>query len=60
MTTRGLANHDAKEHEHHLCRLVAERRIREVADLSKNGRYMCRICGRVAADARHVCEPVPM
>ena len=45
-------------HERHLCRLVSERRMNEVADLAKDAKYMCFVCGRVAANAENLCEPV--
>lgn len=47
-------------HERHLCRLVSERRMNEVADLAKNAKYMCFVCGRGAAKAENLCEPVEL
>jgi len=29
-----------------------------VADLAKDAKYVCNICGRAAAKAANVCEPV--
>ena len=45
-------------HENHLCVLVSERRMDEVARLSVNAKYICYICGRSAAGASNLCEPV--
>ena len=45
-------------HEHHLCDLVARRQMDKVADFSKDAKYICFICGRAAADASNLCEPV--
>ena len=47
-----------KGHSQHLCELVRLRRMDEVAELSKNPKFMCHICGRVAAKATNLCEAV--
>ena len=45
-------------HGTHLCDLVAKRKMDQVATLSKNAKYVCHICGRAAAKASNLCEPV--
>ena len=45
-------------HARHLCELVSQRRMDEVATLSKGAKYICHICGRAAAKASSLCEPV--
>jgi len=45
-------------HAKHLCDLVAKRKMAEVARLSKGAKYVCHICGRAAAKAENLCEPV--
>ncbi|MFB3879823.1 MAG: hypothetical protein ACE149_01105 [Armatimonadota bacterium] len=45
-------------HAQHLCELVAKRRMNEVAELSAGAKYVCYICGRAAAKAANLCEPV--
>ena len=45
-------------HGKHLCDLVAKRKMAEVAKLSKDAKYVCHICGRAAAKAANLCEPV--
>ena len=45
-------------HNNHLCELVANRQMDKVADLAANARYICHICGRAAAKASNLCEPV--
>ena len=45
-------------HEHHLCNLVAHRQMNLVAGLAKGANYVCYICGRAAAKAENLCEPV--
>jgi rubrerythrin len=45
-------------HAQHLCELVANRKMDMVADLAQGARYICNICGRAAAKAENLCEPV--
>ena len=45
-------------HSKHLCELVAKRRMDEVAAAAKGAKYLCHICGRAAAKASSLCEPV--
>lgn len=45
-------------HAQHLCDLVAKRKMDRVATLSKGAKYLCHICGRAAAKAANLCEPV--
>ena len=45
-------------HTKHLCDLVAKRKMAEVAKLSGGAKYVCHICGRAAAKAGNLCEPV--
>jgi len=45
-------------HSKHLCSLVARREMNTVATLAKGANYVCHICGRAAAKATNLCEPV--
>ena len=45
-------------HANHLCELVSKRQMDKVATLSKGAKYVCHICGRAAARASNLCEPV--
>jgi len=47
-----------KGHSQHLCELTAKRNMHNVAKLAKDAKYMCHICGRAAAKAQNLCEPV--
>ena len=49
-----------KGHAKHLCELVANRRMEYVATLAKDAKYLCHICGRSAAKATSLCEPVKL
>lgn len=57
-TEQELRDHTESEHQRHLCTLVDQRRMQTVAELARNGRYICAICGRVAAKPENLCEPV--
>ena len=45
-------------HGKHLCELVQRREMDQVASLTKGAQYVCHICGRGAAKAASLCEPV--
>jgi len=45
-------------HANHLCELVAKREMGKVAEAAGGAKYMCHICGRAAAKAANLCEPV--
>ncbi len=47
-------------HEQHLCELVAKRKMAQVARLTNGAKYICHICGRAAANADNLCEPVEL
>jgi len=60
LSTRQLIDRDRHAHEQHLCRLVSERQMARVAQLAKDGQYICRICGRVATKDDNLCEPAQL
>jgi len=47
-------------HEGHLCELTRRREMAKIAKLAKGAKYLCHICGRAAAKAGSLCEPVEM
>ena len=47
-------------HANHLCELTAKRQMDRVGRLAKNAQYVCHICGRAAARASNLCEPVEL
>lgn len=49
-----------QHHEKHLCGLVERKQMLAVAQLAKNGRYICAMCGRVAASSENLCSPVEL
>ena len=49
------------EHEHHLCLLqnvgYLKRNLNDFKNLVKDGKFICRNCGRVAASEKNLCNP---
>jgi hypothetical protein len=49
-------------HEQHLCRLYESNLHKSdpgrYANLVKDPQFVCKSCGRVAADKQNLCEPV--
>jgi hypothetical protein len=52
------------QHKNHLCELTAgglhQRSPKEYHNLVKNPRFVCKSCGRVAAESNRLCLPVPL
>jgi hypothetical protein len=52
------------EHDKHLCYLnnlgFQISNPEEYKELVREGKFMCKVCGRVAADGRNLCKPVPL
>ena len=46
-------------HLHHLCHyaVAGDMTLDEMKALSKNPKYICKICGRAAADPNNLCQP---
>jgi hypothetical protein len=51
-------------HERHLCYLnnlgFQISNPEEYKELVRNGRFMCKVCGRVAANEKNLCKPVEL
>jgi hypothetical protein len=49
------------EHEEHLCFLqnvgYLKTNLNKVKELVKDGKFICRSCGRVAAKEKNLCAP---
>ena len=42
----------------HLCELVSNRQMAQVARAARGAKYLCHICGRAANKPEGLCEPV--
>jgi hypothetical protein len=49
-------------HRLHLCELAAEGRVslEQFKSMARDGKFICKSCGRVAAEELHLCDPVPL
>lgn len=51
-------------HNGHLCFLAnmgfQQSNAREYKALVREPKFLCKLCGRVAADARNICSPVKL
>ncbi len=50
-----------EEHREHLCQMVAlETPVEELKPKVRNAKYICRFCGRAAAQPESLCKPEPL
>lgn len=49
-----------ESHQGHLCVLVSEGKLDAVRQLVNAPAYLCFNCGRVADEARNLCNPMPL
>jgi len=42
-------------YNNHLCALADRKQMLTLARLAKGGKYICKLCGRVAAEEENVC-----
>jgi len=49
-------------HEKHLCKMVVgdQADIETIKPLVRNAKYICGTCGRAAAKAENLCNPIPL
>jgi hypothetical protein len=47
------------EHSGHLCVLASCGNFDQIKELTKNPKYICFNCGRVANSDEHLCNPMP-
>lgn len=49
-------------HRLHLCELVAGGKVslEELKSMTKDAKFICKTCGRAAAEELHLCDPVPL
>jgi hypothetical protein len=50
-----------RDHKKHLCSLVAEGiDLEDYRMHVRNPRFLCRVCGRAAAEESSLCDPIPL
>ena len=49
-------------HSHHLCEMARTGNVslKQMKDLIKNAKYMCKRCGRAAKNEENLCDAVPL
>jgi hypothetical protein len=49
-------------HEKHLCKMIVGDQvdIEDIKPLVRNAQYICASCGRAAANAENLCNPVSL
>ncbi len=56
-----IMTHDDANHANHLCAVHKANGVSEAYKaLVKDGKYVCKGCGRVAADEKSLCAPEPL
>jgi len=45
-------------HEGHICMLASKEKFEEIKALTKNPKYICFNCGRVADSEKNLCNPM--
>ena len=48
------------DHQCHLCMLASKELFDEIKKLTKNPKYICFNCGRVADSNKNLCNPMPL
>ena len=54
------ALHTAAQHEDKMCALTCcphDLPLKQIGQLAKNAKYICKSCGSVAADKANLCKP---
>jgi hypothetical protein len=57
----GMAKpHNEKEHPGHLCVLASKGMFDKIKQITKEPRFICFNCGRVADSEKSLCNPMPL
>ncbi len=48
------------DHEGHICVLASKEMFDAIKQITQNPQYICFNCGRVADQARNLCNPMPL
>ena len=47
------------EHEGHICLLASKGLFEEIKNLTRDPKFICFNCGRVADSEKNLCNPMP-
>jgi hypothetical protein len=49
-------------HKHHLCAMAesGDVSLEQMKELTRNPKFICKVCGRAAKNADNLCEPVSL
>ena len=47
------------EHEGHICLLASKELFEEIKNLTRDPKFICFNCGRVADSEKNLCNPMP-
>lgn len=48
------------DHSGHICLLASQDKFDEIKQITKNPRFLCFNCGRVADSEKNLCNPMPL
>jgi hypothetical protein len=48
------------EHSGHICMLAGNKKFEEIKELTKNPKFICFNCGRVADSKENLCNTMPL
>ncbi len=48
------------DHTGHICLLASQDKFDEIKELTKNPRFLCFNCGRVADSEKNLCNPMSL
>jgi hypothetical protein len=48
------------DHSGHLCLLASENQMERIKSLTKNPKYICFNCGRIADCEKNLCNSMPL
>jgi len=48
------------DHASHICVLASNKKMEEIKELTRNPKFICFNCGRVADSKENLCNPMPL
>jgi hypothetical protein len=60
MATTTKTNECKGDHEGHICVLASRDMFDVIKEITRSPQHICSNCGRVADEAKHLCNPMPL